>query len=619
MELPKYLLCIATRHEKAKDDHEEELKAIRLWGKKSKIGRQNNMLTHKDEIALLKDVIGSVRGKPDSLKKLSLHAIVGLSYILMAKMENNPFVEGHEIIRKLVCDPERTMDYLNGFTELKEQGWIRFTETPGVPFTDQPPFCWLQSNIELGDTFDKEMGVDPEHSRSFTSNDAYLDAVFSYLQTMLNDYRGNVYKVNDPDADLSTLEPPNWFTRIATRVNASTCELPAAEAREKYSLSVYQHLALIGLLGTRDGDLSYDFSTPINVTFLFAQGRVCRKRMQEHLYGEKSRLMKQKLVQACQGAFGETVRMSQAGTMALLGSYSGKCTVQELKSRIRKNTLFDLMEAKVKKESLLLPESVMEAIRTLIFSESRKGRQIRRRWHESLPSAWGSPTGSTVLLYGPPGTGKTLTAQYLASELKLPLLKIDAAKVLSPWVGESEQNVRRLFDDYSVLQKELGTAPLLLINEADQLLGARGSGVNAVDRMNNNMQNLFLEGLEGFSGLLVATTNRRDLLDEAFGRRFTYKLELPLPDKELRVKLWKSHLPQKRLAKDLNLEKLAHLSLTGGEIRLVIERVVRLQAYRGIDTIDQATLTEIAQEELLSRLNRSCDIPRIGFYAETSK
>lgn len=218
-----------------------------------------------------------------------------------------------------------------------------------------------------------------------------------------------------------------------------------------------------------------------------------------------------------------------------------------------------------------------------------------------------------MLLYGPPGTGKTLTAQYLASELKLPLLKIDASRVLSCWIGESEQNVRRIFDDYSSLQKDLGNAPVLLLNEADQLLGARDAGANAVDRMSNNMQNLFLEGLERFSGILVATTNRRDLLDEAFSRRFTYKLELPQPDKDLRIGLWTSHLPVERLAGDVDIGQLADLGLTGGEIRLVIERAVRLLAYRGVTTLDRRTLMDIAKEEITSRMKRNGNLNKMGF------
>jgi SpoVK/Ycf46/Vps4 family AAA+-type ATPase len=202
----------------------------------------------------------------------------------------------------------------------------------------------------------------------------------------------------------------------------------------------------------------------------------------------------------------------------------------------------------------------------------------------------------------------------VASVLKLPLLKIDASRVLSCWVGESEQNVRRIFDDYASLEKELGIAPVLLLNEADQLLGNRGATGNAVDRMNNNMQNLFLEGLERFSGILVATTNRRDLLDDAFSKRFTYKMELPPPDRSLRVKLWRNHLPVKRLADDVDIERLADLGLTGGdEIRLVIERAVRLQAYRGHITIDHKTIMGAAEEELAGRMQRDGSKTKRGY------
>lgn len=614
MKLLEFLICVATRHEQAKDEHEEELKEFWQRQKRKRGGRQSFTMTYDDEAELMKGVVGSVRGKPQSLKKLSMPAIGALAYIIKAKVANDPFVEGHEVISKLVVDPELTITYLKSFSELNELGWVRLIETPGRSFTDEPPFSYLQACIELGDTFHKEIGESQQLSRAFTSNDTYLDAVFSYLQTVINDDT-ELYRVNDPEADLSIAQPHGWTRRITPRVEAATCALPAAETLKKHSLSVYQHLALAGLLGVRDRDLSYDFSDPDDVTRIFAQGRICRTRMKEHLFGEKSQLMRQRLLEGDRGAFGESVKITQLGITALLGKHNGKSTTQELKTRVKKNTLFDFEEPKVIKGSVQLPAPVTEAIQSLIFSESRQGRKIREGWHLSLPAAWGSPTGSTVLLYGPPGTGKTLTAQYLASELKLPLLKIDASRVLSCWVGESEQNVRRIFDDYSMLQKELGKAPVLLLNEADQLLGNRDAGSNSVDRMNNNMQNLFLEGLEKFSGILVATSNRRDLLDEAFSRRFTYKLELPAPDKYLRIELWKSHLPMKRLADDVDIGTLAELNLSGGEIRLVIERAVRLLSYRGITSIDCKTLIDIAKEELNSRLKRNGSIGKIGFAA----
>lgn len=608
MQLAQYFMCLASRHAQALDDHKSEIRELVQKKKKG------TSLTHVNETVLLKAVISSVHEKPACVKKLSNPALMSFAYLLMAKMANDPFVEGHEIIGKLVYDPEMTIGYLNSFSELNDLGWIRIFERQGSAFIDQPPFCWLQSSIELGNTFHKEMGEVQKSYRAFASNEAYLDAVLAYLHAIIQD-QTDIYRVASPEVDLYDVEPDGWYRRISQRVEISTSKLPAAETQAKYGLSTYQQLTLVGLLGAREGDVRYDFANPSDVTHLFARGRMSRKQMKEHLFGTKSLLMKNRLIEGSRSTFGESVQITQSGVTALLGRKRCKSMTSDLKSRVKKNTLFDIEQPRLKKESLYLPALVMEAIKSLIFSESRKGKQIRKSWHTSLPAAWGSPTGSTVLLYGPPGTGKTLTAQYLASELKLPLLKIDAARVLSCWVGESEQNVRRIFDDYYSLQQELGSSPVLLLNEADQLLGSRDAGKNSVDRMNNNMQNLFLEGLERFSGILVATTNRRDLLDEAFSRRFTYKLELPAPDRNLRMALWTSYLPLERLADDIEIEQLAGMGLTGGEIRLIIERAVRLCAYRGLTTIDRKTLTDIAKEELASRMKRNGTVGKIGFGA----
>lgn len=614
MQLVQYLMCVAARHGRVKFEHEEEISAIWERKKKSKNRQTNLSLTYDDDEELVDSVINSISGKPLCLKKLSHYALVAFAYILKQKIGNEPYIEGHQIIEELVCDPENTIDYLNGITELVEQEWIQTTTRPGAAFADQLPYCWLQSCLDFGEAYYREMGAtqSKKGNRSFTSNDAYLDAVYAYLQEMIQD-DGDFYQISEADVDLGTFQPKGWYQRITKRAEQATCPLPAAASIKQYSLSCYQHLALAGLLGMRDGDIRYDFSDPANVTSLFAKGRVCRKLMHDHLYEGKSQLIRCKLLEGTRGSFGEMVQITQLGVIALHGSEGGKITIQELQSRVKKNTLFDIEEPKIPQETVQLPSVVMEAIRALIFSETAKGKRIRKLWHSSLPAAWGAPSGSTLLLYGPPGTGKTLTAQYLASELQLPLLKIDAARVLSCWVGESEQNVRRIFDDYTNLQKELGKSPVLLFNEADQLLGSRDAGHSSVDRMNNNMQNLFLEGLERFSGILVATTNRKDLLDEAFSRRFTYKLELPAPDKKLRMELWKLHLPLERIANDVDIGTLADLKLSGGEIRLVIERAVRLLSYRGKTKLDSNTLIAIAKEELAARMKRHGSIHKIGF------
>ena len=109
MELVQFLMAVATRHEREKDDHEEEIRELNLRQKKNISGRTSFTLTYDDELALLKGVIGSVRGKPPCLKKLTAPAIGVLAYILMAKVENDVFIEGHEIVTKLVYDPEKTI------------------------------------------------------------------------------------------------------------------------------------------------------------------------------------------------------------------------------------------------------------------------------------------------------------------------------------------------------------------------------------------------------------------------------------------------------------------------------------------------------------------------------
>jgi AAA+ superfamily predicted ATPase len=601
MRLAHYLLCLASRHERAKEHYEEEWRKYRQHEHTKK--RKLYTPTYDDEISLLKDLVASIRPKPACLRTLSLPALGVLSYMVKASVDNNPFIEGHEIVGKLVSDPEKTIIYLKSFAELKNKGWLRLNNMVGLALIDEPPFSWLQSNLTLGDTFHGEMGPD---CRAFVSNDAYLEAVYCYLQSLISERF--IYQITDPCTDFANQEPEGWFRRIGPRVLDTDCLLPAVEVRKKYRLTVFQYLALVGLLGFKDGDLTYEFTDPHAVVALFSRGKQCRDLMKVHLFGEKSNLRRQRLVIARKSSNGERIQITTAAITALMG----KRQTVNIKERIKSSSLFEVEEPKVKKNALMVAPHVMEALRSLIFSESRQGRKVRKSWQVALPAVWGSPTGSTVLLYGPPGTGKTLTAQYLASELKLPLIKVDAARILSCWVGESEQNVRRIFDDYASIQHELGIAPVLLLNEADQLLGSRDAGTTAVDRMGNAMQNLFLEGLERFSGILVATTNRRDLLDDAFSRRFTYKLELPPPDQALRIELWKSHLPQHRLAPDVSIEQLADLNLTGGEIRLVVERTVRLLAYRGLTTIDHRTITNIAREELSVRLKQS-GLNRIGF------
>ncbi|MFV0481442.1 MAG: ATP-binding protein [Campylobacteraceae bacterium] len=178
-----------------------------------------------------------------------------------------------------------------------------------------------------------------------------------------------------------------------------------------------------------------------------------------------------------------------------------------------------------------------------------------------------------IIFYGPAGTGKTMTALSLAKSLKKQVLNFDCSKILSKYVGESEKNVRKIFDTYKELCNKTKSEPLLLLNEADQFLSARVSDSGgSAEKMHNQMQNIFLEQIERFDGLLVVTTNMLESIDPAFSRRFDYKLEFKKPDFKQRLMIWQKVLPENALYdKDFDINIVANYPLTGGQIQVVLK------------------------------------------------
>jgi SpoVK/Ycf46/Vps4 family AAA+-type ATPase len=136
------------------------------------------------------------------------------------------------------------------------------------------------------------------------------------------------------------------------------------------------------------------------------------------------------------------------------------------------------------------------------------------------------------------------------------------------YVGESEKNVRKIFDTYRDLTRQTKTEPILLLNEADQFLSSRSSGVgSSADQMHNQMQNIFLEQIEKFEGILIATTNLLENIDTAFSRRFNYKIEFKKPNISQRKKLWKMMLPQHADYEEaFDIDALAKYNVTGVKI-----------------------------------------------------
>ncbi|WP_026072299.1 ATP-binding protein [Nodosilinea nodulosa] len=188
--------------------------------------------------------------------------------------------------------------------------------------------------------------------------------------------------------------------------------------------------------------------------------------------------------------------------------------------------------------------------------------QVHYQW--GTARAW-NECGISVLFAGPPGTGKTMAAEALANQLGLPMYRIDLSQVVNKYIGETEKNLKRLFDTADI------SDTVLFFDEADALFGRRTEVKDAHDRYANLEISYLLERMERFKGLAILATNRQKDLDEAFLRRLRYIIEFPLPDERDRRRLWQQLIPPQVDASQLDIDFLARqFPLAGGHIRSII-------------------------------------------------
>jgi SpoVK/Ycf46/Vps4 family AAA+-type ATPase len=242
----------------------------------------------------------------------------------------------------------------------------------------------------------------------------------------------------------------------------------------------------------------------------------------------------------------------------------------KLEALIEEQDIFELVDSETSLEDVVLNEKTRETLNNLMQQVDKEVVARLVKWGVKDKK---SGIDARIIFYGAAGTGKTMTAYSLAKSLKRQVLAFDCSKILSMYVGESEKNVRKIFDTFYELSEKTKTEPILLLNEADQFLGARSSGtITGADQMHNQMQNIFLEQIEKFRGMLIATTNLLENIDKAFSRRFNYKIEFKRPDTNQREELWELMLPiDAPYAKDFDIKILSEYDLTGGQISLIVK------------------------------------------------
>ena len=267
----------------------------------------------------------------------------------------------------------------------------------------------------------------------------------------------------------------------------------------------------------------------------------------------------------------------------------------EMKLNEAEEKLADMMDSsKLAKKQLFFPKDIQRQIEELSsFLQPENYQKIQERMKEK-----GFRNGFACLFYGSPGTGKTETVYQLARKTGRNIMVVDVPQLKSMWVGQSEKNVKALFDRYREQVKRAKLTPILLFNEADAIIGKRKNRAeNAVDKMENSLQNIILQEMEQLDGIMIATTNLQQNMDKAFERRFLYKIQFEKPTEEARASIWHAMIPE---LSDLDIHTLASkYDFSGGQI----ENIARHYA---IDTILHGQ-----NEDVLPMLIRHCDNERL--------
>lgn len=243
-----------------------------------------------------------------------------------------------------------------------------------------------------------------------------------------------------------------------------------------------------------------------------------------------------------------------------------------LQARPRLDDLAQRIEVSAKWDDLILPDQQQQVLRA-IAGQLPHRPTVHDEWGFAAASERG--LGLAVLFAGSSGTGKTMAAEVLARHLRLDLYRVDLSAVVSKYIGETEKNLRRVFD----AGEEGGV--VLLFDEADALFGKRTEVRDSHDRHANVEVSYLLQRVEAYRGLAILTTNMKDALDSAFLRRLRFIVSFPFPDATARARIWAGVFPAATPTRGLDLPRLAQLSISGGQIRSIALNAAYLAAEAG--------------------------------------
>ena len=294
-------------------------------------------------------------------------------------------------------------------------------------------------------------------------------------------------------------------------------------------------------------------------------------------------------------AISEVARSFTASMASVADEERSRPTLWNLcrqRSRVGLDELAQRIEPVARRADLVLPKAQKGILRD-IAAHVRRRTMVYEDWGFAARGERG--LGISGLFAGPSGTGKTMAAEVLANELGLDLYRVDLALVVSKYIGETEKNLRRIFDAAE------GGGAILLFDEADALFGKRTEIKDSHDRYANIEISYLLQRMESYRGLAILTTNLKSSLDSAFLRRLRFVVQFPFPDIASRAEIWRRIFPLETPTADLDPDVLARLAVTGGSIRNIALGAAFVAAEAGepvsMKHLERSARSEVAKLE----------------------
>ncbi|QCD53360.1 ATP-binding protein [Campylobacter sp. RM16192] len=551
----------------------------------------------------MKYLLDFINSKSENLNLISLincspNEAEILRFLSKSYIDGNAQNSVYEVLRAIFGEEDyKFLSHLKDIRSLIDNGWLTqnfnlFKTTESKP-NQSNLLTLLHTEISLSAAFLKilengDVSIKMPEITAYEDHLEYLRDQFLrielYARFALFDPNSSNEAKNRLEKEIQTLNET-----IKKRLNLTKIILVVEQIFKENSLDEKEQIIFLALLKEEYAG-EFDGSRDLNALTSILGGDEFQRAKNRSLLDDGSRLIESGLIDydevlSTLGNITRSFFINDDVLQRIMHPKNEKKSKKlELASIVKEQEIFELIEPATSIDDVVLNDKTKELLDAIL-------KQVDKKVLARL-SSWGIKSRRAIdvkiIFYGAAGTGKTMSAIGLAKSLKKMVLSFDCSKILSKYVGESEQNVRKIFDTYKEICAKSKSEPVLLLNEADQFLSTRTESSSGADKMHNQMQNIFLEQIEKFEGVLIATTNFLQSLDSAFSRRFDYKIEFKKPDFAARLAIWRKVMPENASFEDgFDIKELAKFDLSGAQIMLVLKNTALKVAIRddGIFTL----------------------------------